>query len=325
MTPKISVIIPLYNKGPYIARAIESVLHQTMQNFEIIAVDDHSSDSGPEIVKSFNDSRITLIEQEHKGVSFTRNHGVNLATSDFIAFLDADDEWMPRHLETIIRLIKKYPDAGMYTTAYKIQTPDGQVEWADYTCFPDHPWEGKIPDYFLSISRGDHIINSSQVVIPRKVFYEVGGFPEGYWYGEDIDLFGKIALKYAIVFSWVFGGIYHRNSLNRAGQKNLPPDYQEPFVKTASVALMSGEVPDEIRESLIEYIWKREYDRAYRNVKAGRSENAKTILKQFTTKWTYKEKIKWFFWVNILVKLPSPVYIFTRNLRLKFIEIIRQR
>ena len=79
-------------------------LTQTFQNFEIIIVDDYSNDEGPEIVKNFHDPRILFIEQDHRGVSYTRNHGVDLAKSDFIAFLDADDEWMPKHLETILEV-----------------------------------------------------------------------------------------------------------------------------------------------------------------------------------------------------------------------------
>ena len=173
MNKKISVIIPLYNKEYEIKRTLNSVLYQTFQNFEIIVVDDHSSDGSTAIVKSFLDPRITFIEQDHCGVSHTRNHGVNLATSDFIAFLDADDEWMPHHLETIQRLIQKYPKAGMFTTAYKNQTNEGKTIWADYKNIPNPPWEGLLPDYFKSAALGDTPVNSSGVVIPRKIFHEM--------------------------------------------------------------------------------------------------------------------------------------------------------
>jgi len=320
MTEKISVIIPLYNKGSEIERTLNSVIQQTFQNFEIIIVDDHSDDEGLAIVKNFSDPRITIIEQEHRGVSFTRNHGVNLATSDFIAFLDADDEWMPKHLETIFRLIKKYPHAGMYTTAYKIQTPDGKTRWANYKCIPNPPWEGLIPDYFKPISLGDHIINSSQVVIPKKIFYDVGGFPEGYWYGEDIDLFGKIALKYPIAFSWELGGIYHEDALIRARHKNLPLDYQEPFISTARIALMNGEVPQELTESLIEYIWRMESQRAIYNLRVGNSSVALNIFKQCDTKWHHNERLIWL----LLARLPPPLYLFIRDVRQNVKKIVRK-
>ena len=313
MNEKISVIIPLYNKRSYIARALESVIHQTMQNFEIIIVDDHSTDEGPEIVKSYHDPRITLVEQEHRGVSFTRNHGVSLATGNFIAFLDADDEWMPAHLETIIGLTKRYPAAGMYATAYKRQTPDGKTRWAEYHGIPNPPWEGLLPDYFKSGALGDFAVSSSTVAIPKKIFHEMGGFLTGYWWGEDVDLFGKIALKYPVAFSWELGAVYHLDDPGRASTITPPLDYQEPFIKTARTALIKGEVPQDLTGSLDEYIWRIESQRAINNLRAGHPDIAQDILNQCNTKWHYNEKIKWL----LLAKLPYPLYLFMRNIKTK--------
>jgi ABC-type thiamine transport system substrate-binding protein len=149
----------------------------------------------------------------------------------------------------------------------------------------------------------------------------MGGFPEGHWRGEDTDLFGKIALKYPVAFSWEFGAIYHFDATNSACDRNIPPDYQEPFVKTARAALLKGEVPQELTESLIEYIWKKEYDRAIRNVQAGFPNTGKTILKQFTTKWNYKEKIKWF----LLTNLPLPLYLFMRDIKRKLVSAVKKK
>jgi len=316
MNEKISVIIPLYNKEHEIKRALDSVLHQTFQNFEIIVVDDHSEDRGPGIVKSYHDRRISLIEQEHRGVSFTRNHGVDLATSDFIAFLDADDEWMPKHLEAILKLIEKYPGAGMYTTAYKILTSDGKTQWPDYKNIPNPPWEGLLPDYFKSITLGVYPVNASTVAIPKKIFREIGGFSEGYWFGEDADLFGKIALKYPVAFSWEFGALYHWDAMNRVCDRKIPLDYQEPFFKTARTALMKGEVRQDLVDSLNEYIWKREYIRAIHNAQAGYSDTALNILQQCTTKWNYKEKIRWLLWT----KLPYPIVLSMREIKRKLLK-----
>jgi glycosyltransferase involved in cell wall biosynthesis len=317
MNEKISVIIPLYNKEREIKRTLDSVLSQTFQNFEIIIVDDHSSDGGPAIVKSNPDPRISLIEQEHRGVSYTRNHGVDLATSDFIAFLDADDEWMPNHLETIMRLIEKYPEAGMFTTAYKIRSAKGKIRWADYEGIPNAPWEGLLPDYFKSGALGDAPVNASVVVIPKKIFHEMGGFMEGYWYGEDLALFGKIALKYPVAFSWDVGAIYHQDAFNRACDGRIPLDYEYPFIKTAHSALMKGEVPPEYIESVNEYISRIKIVEAKNNVRAGKSDTAQIILKQCTTKWQYNEKMKWV----LLAKIPYPLYLFVRDIRRKLIKI----
>jgi glycosyltransferase involved in cell wall biosynthesis len=121
--PAATIIIPLYNKRSYIGRALDSVLHQSFQDFEIIVVDDGSTDNGAEVVKSYDDPRIRLIRQENKGVSVARNTGADRATADFIAFLDADDEWMPRQLETVSGLRKKFPDAGLFERPMKSARP----------------------------------------------------------------------------------------------------------------------------------------------------------------------------------------------------------
>ena len=320
MPGKISVIIPLFNKSSYIARALNSVLNQTYQDFEVIVVDDGSTDDGAEIVVGFNDSRIRLIRQENRGVSAARNRGVNEATSDFIAFLDADDEWMPRHLETIIRLRVKFPDAGMYTTSYKIRTNDGTIQWAKYEFIPDAPWEGILPNYFKSGCTGDFPVSSSNVVIPLKIFREMSGFHEGYWWGEDVDLFGRIALKYPVAFSWELGAVYYCDNTNRLSTRRHPLDHEEPLVKTGRAALKRGDVRPEFVEYLNEYISRTEIGRAIQNVKAGNRKTAESILKQCNTKLFYYDKMKWLF----LAKLPRPLFVFLNNLLGKLHTLIRK-
>jgi glycosyltransferase involved in cell wall biosynthesis len=320
MTEKFSVIIPLYNKENEIKRSIYSVLNQTIQDFEIIIVDDNSSDRGLAIVKSFHDPRISCIEQEHRGVSSTRNHGVNLASGDFIAFLDADDEWIPLHLETILRLIKTFPEAGMFATASKITSEEGKPRWTIYKNIPPPPWEGLLPDYFRSGSLGEDPVNASTVVIPKKIFHEMGGFPEGYWYGEDTDLFGRIALKYPVAFSWEFGALYHVEASNRSSERKIPVDYEEPFVTTARLALLKGDVREDLKESLHEFIAKKEIYRCYFVLHEGNLKAAQIILNQCRTKLRKNEKML----LLILAKLPPPVYYFLRDLRQNLRKMIRK-
>ncbi len=110
MNPEVSVVIPLYNKGLYIARALNSVLAQTFQDFEVILVDDGSTDDGAEVIGGVDDPRIQLIQQENLGVSAARNRGIEAARAELVAFLDADDEWLPCFLSKIIDLSDKYPE-----------------------------------------------------------------------------------------------------------------------------------------------------------------------------------------------------------------------
>jgi glycosyltransferase involved in cell wall biosynthesis len=324
MTEKISVIIPLYNKEKEIKRCLDSVLGQTFQDFRVIVVDDHSTDGSLAIVRKYSDPRIYVIEQDHRGVSYTRNHGVNLATGYYVAFIDADDEWMPKHLETIVRLIGNFPEAGIYATAYKITMADGKPRPVDYQCIPPPPWEGLIPDFFESLARGAYTgwpINSSVVVIPRKIFLEKGGYPEGYWMLEDIPLYTNIALTYPVAFSWEPGAIWHWDAENRANDRPMPLDYEDPSVQFARTALLHGEVPDKYMASLNEYIANMEIHRAILCVRNGNPALARCILGNCPTKWKYREKMAWL----LLATLPSPVFFGIQNLRQWFIKMVRRK
>jgi glycosyltransferase involved in cell wall biosynthesis len=320
MTEEISVIIPLYNKEKEIKRCLDSVLSQTFRNFEVIIVDDYSTDGSLAIVRRYSDPRISVIEQDHRGVSYTRNHGVQQSKSDYVAFIDADDEWMPTHLETIIRLIKNYPESGIFTTTYNVCTAKGEKRWPEYKCIPMSPWEGLIPDFFKSIALGSESIgdlptNSSVVAIPKNIFYEMGGYPVGYWMAEDVALYVKIALKYPVAFSWELGATIHWDASNRVGQKKMATDYEDPSVKIARKALLNGDVPQKFRESLNEFIIKMEITRAIHYVRTGRPDSAQIILKKCNTKWQYKNKMKWL----LLAKIPYPLFQFIQKVRQKFI------
>ena len=115
---RVSVVIPLFNKAPFIERALRSVAAQTFTDFELIVVDDGSTDGGSTIVRSFSDPRIRLIEQENAGPGAARNRGLREARGEFVAFLDADDEWLPEFLSESVRLLDKNPNAGAVTSGY---------------------------------------------------------------------------------------------------------------------------------------------------------------------------------------------------------------
>ena len=281
--PQISVIIPLLNKGPYIKRALDSVFAQNFKDFEVIVIDGGSMDDGPDIVKKYGDNRIKFMRQGGKGVSAARNQAVNACSSDLIAFLDADDEWLPKHLGTIIELREKFPQAGAYTTAYKIKERNGNLRWAKYRSIPPSPWEGLIPNYFRSAALGEFPVWTSAACIPKNVFMEMGGFVEDAWWGEDADLWGKIALTYPIAFSWKWGAIYHWDSEGRAcGRPSLEV---EPFVTTANNAIKRGLVPENQLSDVKEYVARKEIYRAACNLSVGDNKNAYSILKRIDTKF----------------------------------------
>jgi glycosyltransferase involved in cell wall biosynthesis len=122
---RVSVIIPLFNKAPYVQRALDSVTAQTFTDFELIVVDDGSTDEGPRIVEAYNDPRIRLVKQENAGPGAARNRGIADARGEFIAFLDADDEWFPDYLEQSTRLLNEYGPSVASITAGYIEHPAG--------------------------------------------------------------------------------------------------------------------------------------------------------------------------------------------------------
>jgi glycosyltransferase involved in cell wall biosynthesis len=214
MTPDISVVIPLYNKERYIRRSIDSVLNQTFDNLELIVVDS-SDDQSTGIVQTYTDPRIIHILYEKSTAARARNHGARVAHSELIAFLDADDEWQPDHIETLVRLRKNYPDAGLYSTPYVKIRPGGKPQVMLFVGISKPPWEGYLSDYLRICSRGDEPVHSSSCAVPRNVFEETGGFPEQLKYGEDQYLWGIISLSYPVAYSWKGLAIYHTEAKGR--------------------------------------------------------------------------------------------------------------
>lgn len=199
----IVIVIPLYNKSSYIARALNSVLTQTYQDYEILVINDGSTDGSENIVKSYikeNPGKITLINQENQGVSVARNTGIKHAQGELIAFLDADDEWNPRYLETIISLKEKYPAAGIYATAYYQQDTVSEKKNLIQYKIKNKSTRTLLSSYFKAISLGPHPIMTSGIVVPRHILDKIGGFESGMPLGEDLLLWAKIALYYPIAY-----------------------------------------------------------------------------------------------------------------------------
>lgn len=202
MNNSFTVIIPLYNKEPYIKRALETVLNQTYDNFEIIIIDDGSTDEGVRIVSSIHDTRIKVFSQMNSGVSAARNRGALLAKNQYLAFLDADDTWEPNFLQEILNLIDEFPYAGIYATNNKFIYPSGKVMLESFSDLFNGNNIGIIEDYFgLFAKIQKSPFSNSNLCIPKKIYDEFGGYKEGVKLTEDSDLWCRIALKYDVAFS----------------------------------------------------------------------------------------------------------------------------
>ena len=175
--PNFTVIIPLYNKAEHILRTLESVLCQKYPAAEIIVVDDGSTDQGPALVSAANIKNLTLIQQTNGGVSSARNKGITLAKSEYIAFLDADDQWLPLYLEETAGLIIKFPQANLFGTRYQIVEENDQYVDAKVHIDDIDPEGELLHDYFNIASRGNLPFTMSSVTMRKSLFETIGMFP----------------------------------------------------------------------------------------------------------------------------------------------------
>lgn len=199
MNPRHSIIVPLYNKAPYVRKALESIVSQTYKDWECIVINDGSSDNSLEVVKNFVDDfkmydlRFKIVDQKNAGVAAARNRGVAESHGEYVCFLDADDWWEPTFLEEMDQIIKEYPDAGIYASNYIYYKP-GKTHVAldlprGYMNYPEAYLHSKqMP------------VTSITTCMPRKVYDEMGGFPVGIKLGEDFLFWAKTALHYPIAF-----------------------------------------------------------------------------------------------------------------------------
>lgn len=194
---RFSVIIPLYNKGPYVSKAIKSVLAQSFKDFEIIVMDDGSIDdsyANAKVVLEGASMKYRLVHQENAGVSTARNNGVALSSGDYLCFLDADDWWDPAFLERMNWLIDTYPEAGIYGTNY-YYVKNGRKR----VCVKGA--ETGYINYCRLYAEGMSMpLTSISVGIPRAVFEHQQGFKNHLKLGEDFDLWIRIALTEKVVF-----------------------------------------------------------------------------------------------------------------------------
>ena len=294
----ISVVIPLYNKAEHIELCLRSVLAQTLQPDEIIVVDDGSIDKGAEIVNSFKEPHLRLICQENLGVSAARNRGITESKGELIAFLDADDAWLPGFLEEIIILRNLYPQAGIFATAYEIVTEEGLLKKYQFNCLPAGEQRGLIT--FLKVCFRFPII-SSAVVVPRIVFNKLGGFKEEEKYCEDLDMWLRISFHYLIAWSAKYLSRWHRNVVNRSLRSRRWED--EPAIsRTAREALAKGLVDPELANELKEFAANWQLAAAVHLIS---SNNKKKALELLLLARGSKKFIKLWWQCRLLIALPG--------------------
>lgn len=211
-----SVVIPLYNKSHTIQRTLNTVLNQAFTEFEIVIIDDGSTDNGVEVIRNFTqDSRIKIINQENQGVSAARNSGLKNANYNYIAFLDGDDEWLPDYLSKMREAIDLFPASEMFCSAGLGRSGEGiisnrQINKYDGKVLPFNFFEN--PHVFLHIGA---------TVVTKKLFNEINGFPVGMKRNEDFAFLYSAALFTQPIYSGFPLSIYVGNVEGQATKVSI--------------------------------------------------------------------------------------------------------
>lgn len=198
----LSIVIPLYNKQKYILEAIASVVEQTYQSFEIIVVNDGSTDEGAELVKE-TFPHVRVINQQNMGAAEARNHGMREAKYDWVVFLDADDFWSRVHLEELIELITSYNKARLVSTRWQEVNDEMEVMLTPVISLE----RGYIDFFHESVTRP--VVWSSAAAVHRETALQIGGFRH-FKTSEDSELWTRMALQWPVARSTRVTAVYRR-------------------------------------------------------------------------------------------------------------------
>lgn len=329
-TPQVSVVVPLYNKAAYITRTLRSILAQTVLPLEVIVVDDGSQDEGPALVQSFAQSlaeaaakdgklqkskgdsqwQIRLVHQENAGPGAARNHGLRLARGSHIAFLDADDEWLPRFLERSLDRLRSHPDCVLSVSG---QVRGGaRYNWsATLARLGLNPGVWRLPaDLAAELHKPSlDILHSGAIVCDRSVVDRFGGFysRDGCRYGEDLYLWLQIILHYPIYRDFEPLMWYHTEASDLAVWRQTCP----PWPMLLEPGPIRAHCPASHQDLLEQLLANYALIAAYRCATQGELEMARTLLNQYPRAQASASRI----WRIRLEMLISAVPNLRRSLR----------
>lgn len=299
MAPYFSVVVTVYNKSQFVEKTINSILNQSFKDFELIIVDDGSTDNSLEMLQQINDNRITIFATENQGVSKARNFGLHKASCNYIALSDGDDIWLENHLSELKSLIDSFPSCGIYATSYE------KHFFEKYSTLPkfsnvSHPFFGVVTDYF-STSLADNILWTSAVAIPKILIEKGFIFDESIGCGEDIDLWIRIAKEFDIAFSSTCTAhkMIHAEDNHLSLTKNIPD----------LISIIEKHKADETSNpSLKAYLDINRFTIAMEAKLRNDFDNYKTIKKDINFKHLNPK-------LRVLLKLPASVLRFLKRLK----------
>lgn len=222
-----SVIMPVYNGEKFIDAAINSVLCQSYTDYELIIINDGSTDNTLKVLEKYRDNpKICVFSKENQGVSVARNKAAELSQGDYLVFLDADDIWQSNHLSVMHKLIEKYPTAGFYGTFTVTRLVNGgEINKSEYfkNKGEDLLTNNFLEEYYLDKSAKCFTLITS--CIPKKVFNELGGFTVGSKIGEDLELTIKAACYHPVALSSAGTAVYQKENSTATKSVSFDPKW----------------------------------------------------------------------------------------------------
>lgn len=295
--PSISIVIPLFNKEKYITKCIQSVLNQSIADFELLIIDDGSTDNSIEKINQFKDVRIRIIHQPNSGVSAARNKGIHNAKAHWVALLDADDLWHKDHLKTLLSLTQTYPHHEFFSTRLTLNPKSIGKRVSEDQEITNYP------EYVLKHNWGAH---SSSVMASKNLWQKVGGFPEGENLGEDIVTWLKLSQISNLVLSGISDIFYttgDANSLvNKGNNPNVNIIKDDALVKYIEEIEKNQKLSQEKLKSLVELKNKMLLARVFALISKGKNKEASPFLARSQKTILFKKH-----WLicRIAVSLPS--------------------
>ncbi len=296
----VSVIMPLYNKAAHIRRAVNSVLAQTHADFELIVVDDGSTDRGADIVLQYGDPRVRLIQQVNAGASAARNRGVKEAKSGLVAFLDADDEWWADFLETVLALRRRFPQAAVWGTAYTEMHQGGRLRRLPLDAETRRQVEGLLINFFLFSIRSGQPCNCSSMMVRKDALLAIGGFPSELVRLTDTHTLFRLALRHPIAYCPLEKAIYHMEAENRTGGCVYSGNFR--FFDDARAYCHATGGGISLSEHVRHYLGYMHTGGLYRNWLAGNRKAMREIIRECHSIPGYR--MKCFFW-RPLIAMPN--------------------
>jgi glycosyltransferase involved in cell wall biosynthesis len=262
--------MPLYNKREFVRCAVASVLAQHYVDFELLVVDDGSTDDSVVLLqRTFNDPRITIISQDRAGVGAARNRGLSQSRGSIIAFLDADDEWLPNHLTDLLYLAERFPDAGLFTCRCGYLLNNKILVHGTRMHTPS------LADYFAA--GGSKLNQTSTTGIRREVMLQLGGFLEATPYGEDVEYWARIGLRYPMAFHPVCSAMYRIEVPDSAMSLEPWSAAEKPVVRTIR-RYLNSEPGSQSRIAVVNYAAFVLLQQAYNGIADGASTAVTALL-----------------------------------------------